>query len=190
MTSSLSLMKLFVRLSSKINLLGNPRGYELLCLCLDTISNCLHYQYEGNRPLTYAVVSYRERFFRLEDVLCDEELTLDEYRGTKMRAESFQTQEWFDGFRKKVSVRLIVKVLDELVPQLEKIEANDADAIMACISKTTVVGVLPPAGAIVVRRTARSKETDIWIATFTWSIVFNGSAKLANVQPLLFQTLE
>lgn len=52
------------------------------------------------------------------------------------------------------------------------------------------LGVLPPAGAIVVRRTARSKETDVWIATFVWSIVYNGSAKLSHLHPLLFEEEE
>lgn len=86
------------------------------------------------------VVSYRERFYRLYDMMTDEELTVEEYRGERIEPLDFHSQEWFDKWRQSLPVRMILKVLDELVPQLEKMEANDADAIMACISKTTVEG--------------------------------------------------
>ena len=52
----------------------------------------LQYQYEGNRPLAYALISYRDRFMRLLDVVQNSGLTVEEYRGDKIESRPFHTQ--------------------------------------------------------------------------------------------------
>ncbi len=39
------------------------------------------------------------------------------------------------------------------------------------LSKMTVVGILPPSKPIVMRQSERSKETDLWVFAFVWSVV-------------------
>ena len=187
MTSSISLMRLFVMFSSRVSLLRSERAHEYLALVLDSISNVLQYQYEGNRPLTYAVISYRDRFNRLFDIISDAKLTVDEFRGDRIEAQSFHTPEWFINLRKMLPVKVVQKVLLELVPTLERLDATHSESVIHAISKTTIVGVLPPAPPIVIRRTSRSKETDVWIATFIWSVAYNGNKNLSELSPKLFQ---
>ncbi len=205
MTASVALMRLFVLFSTRTHLLKAERSHDLLTLTLDCISNILQYQYEGNRPLTYAVVSYRERFYRIFDLISDKEFTVEAFADGRFSPKPFHTREWFDGWRKALPARVIAKVLDEIVPLLEKMEANQADAVIECsksntclfiylfflffphtVAKTTIVGVLPPPPPIVIRRSLRSKETDVWIATFLWSVVYSNNKTLAPLEPRLF----
>jgi hypothetical protein len=132
MTSSVALMRLFVLFSSRSSLLKTERSHDLLALVMDCISNMLQYQYEGNRPLTYAVVSYRERFYRLFDVITDKDFTVEQFREDRVPKQPFHTKEWFDGWRRALPARVIAKVLDEIVPLLEKIETNQAEVVIDC----------------------------------------------------------
>lgn len=47
----------------------------------------------------------------------------------------------------------------------------NAEVIMQELGKMTVVGILPPSKPIVMRRSQRSKETDLWVLAFVWSVV-------------------
>ena len=87
-------------------------------------------------------------------------------------------------------IKVVQKVLRELVPLLEKMEATDSDTIISALSKTTIVGVLPPPPPVIIRRTSRSKETDVWVATFVWSTVFSGSKWLSEMNPKMFKHFE
>ena len=187
MTASVSLMRLFVLFSTRTSLLKTERSHELLGLVMDTIANMLQHQYENNRSLVYVAITYRERFYRLFDIIADKEFTVEQFREDRVPAQPFHTKEWFDTWRRALPARTIAKVLDELVPLLEKMEASHPEAILEEIAKTTVVGVLPPPPPIVIRRSLRSAETDVWIATFLWSVVFNGNKVLADLEPILFQ---
>ncbi len=68
----------------------------------------LRKQYEGNRPLTYAVVSYRDRFYRLFEIMTNKDLSIAEFVDKKVLP--FATQEWFDGWRKALPAKVIAKV--------------------------------------------------------------------------------
>jgi hypothetical protein len=59
--------------------------------------------------LTYAVVSYRDRFYRLFEIMTNKELTVEEFCDGKKNV-AFATQEWFDGWRKAMPAKVIARV--------------------------------------------------------------------------------
>lgn len=68
MVTSTRLLKLFVTLSKRSWLLGREKNHRYVFFLLETFNNILQYQFEGNTPLVYSIISYRDSFFRLLDI--------------------------------------------------------------------------------------------------------------------------
>ena len=68
MVTSTRLLKLFVTLSKRSWLLSREKNHRYVFFLLETFNNILQYQFEGNTPLVYSIISYRDSFFKLLDI--------------------------------------------------------------------------------------------------------------------------
>jgi hypothetical protein len=55
-------------------------------------------------------VSYRERFYRLFEIISDKSLSIDDFASSSSKNNAYQTQEWFDSWRKALPAKVISKV--------------------------------------------------------------------------------
>lgn len=190
MTCSMQCMRLFLALSSRTWFARNPLLLERL---LETMSNVLSFQFEANRAFVYAMVHYRDKIDLFAATLVDGDL---DYGPWEQKLANFgRNHAWFDMQRKYFCelpcLRIVVRVLQDIVPKLEKIAASSPEAIVDALGRMTVVGLLPPAKPIALRRSERSYSTDLWVYTFMWSVVAREGELLTNLPtPPLFKNAE
>ncbi|RHY10343.1 hypothetical protein DYB25_008439, partial [Aphanomyces astaci] len=88
------------------------------------------------------------------------------------------TDEWLQGWKKKLPINTSLRLLQYLVPQLEDAcevasgGSLDEAAILVFLRSTTMVGLLPVPHAIVIRKYQTNQFTNLWFTTFTWGVIF------------------
>lgn len=79
--------------------------------------------------------------------------------------------------------------MEYLIPRLKNLaedrSLDNEGAVLTLIERTTVVGILPPPHAIVVRRYTNTVYTTVWFSTYIWGLIF-----LRNERPVLFDPVK
>uniref|UniRef100_A0A0N4ZBJ9 Protein HID1 n=1 Tax=Parastrongyloides trichosuri TaxID=131310 RepID=A0A0N4ZBJ9_PARTI len=115
---------------------------------------------------------------------------------TTMNAESKEnkeeewipTTEWVDSWKSKIPLQTINRLLQVLVPQVEKIcidkGLTDEKEILKFLQNGTLVGLLPVPHPIVIRKYQANAGTKNWFRTYMWGIIF----LLNNDPPIWYDT--
>uniref|UniRef100_A0AAY3ZZC1 Uncharacterized protein n=1 Tax=Denticeps clupeoides TaxID=299321 RepID=A0AAY3ZZC1_9TELE len=106
------------------------------------------------------------------------------------------TSEWVLSWKSKLPLQTIMRLLQVLVPQVEKIcidkGLTDESEILKFLQHGTLVGLLPVPHPILIRKYQASAGTGMWFRTYMWGVVYlryvgsffrfilNGSAVIAN----------
>ncbi|CAD5221855.1 unnamed protein product [Bursaphelenchus xylophilus] len=100
----------------------------------------------------------------------------------KTEEEWRPTSEWVEGWKSKLPLQTIMRVLQVLVPQVEKIcidkGLTDESEIIKFLQHGTLVGLLPVPHPILIRKYQSNSGTNHWFRTYMWGIIY-----LRNVDP-------
>jgi hypothetical protein len=138
---------------SRPSFLKKPnRSNPLLVLMLETIDNCVHYQYDQNPYLIYALIQGDSGKKILSQLPTAEDKIL------------FPTE-------------TLTRLLNYLGPRLEEVcrrnEGNiDDSQVVELIRKISVIGILPVPHAIVIRQYAVNDQTRLWFTSYLWGTIF------------------
>ncbi|KAF2347876.1 Hid-1/Ecm30 [Trinorchestia longiramus] len=92
------------------------------------------------------------------------------------------TTAWVADWKGKLPLQTIMRLLQVLVPQVEKIcidkGLTDESEILRFLQHGTLVGLLPVPHPILIRKYQANAATATWFRTYTWGIIY-----LRNVDP-------
>ncbi|KAL7638542.1 UNVERIFIED_CONTAM: hypothetical protein RMT77_011112 [Armadillidium vulgare] len=92
------------------------------------------------------------------------------------------TSSWVIGWKSKLPLQTIMRLLQVLVPQVEKIcidkGLTDESEILRFLQHGTLVGLLPVPHPILIRKYQANAGTAAWFRTYMWGIIY-----LRNVDP-------
>lgn len=92
------------------------------------------------------------------------------------------TPEWVLSWKQKLPLQTIMRMLQVLVPQVEKIcidkGLTDESEILKFLQHGTLVGLLPVPHPILIRKYQANSGTTMWFRTYLWGVIY-----LRNVDP-------
>ncbi|CAG9833048.1 unnamed protein product [Diabrotica balteata] len=92
------------------------------------------------------------------------------------------TSEWVHSWKSKLPLQTIMRLLQVLVPQVEKIcidkGLTDESEILKFLQHGTLVGLLPVPHPILIRKYQANSGTTTWFRTYMWGVIY-----LRNVDP-------
>ncbi|XP_043787668.1 protein HID1 isoform X3 [Apis laboriosa] len=92
------------------------------------------------------------------------------------------SSEWVYQWKTKLPLQTIMRLLQVLVPQVEKIcidkGLTDESEILKFLQHGTLVGLLPVPHPILIRRYQANAGTTAWFRTYMWGVIY-----LRNVEP-------
>ncbi|GMR60638.1 hypothetical protein PMAYCL1PPCAC_30833, partial [Pristionchus mayeri] len=92
------------------------------------------------------------------------------------------TSEWAEAWKGKLPLQTIMRLLQVLVPQVEKIcidkGLTDETEILKFLQHGTLVGLLPVPHPILIRKYQANAGTNHWFRTYMWGVIY-----LRNVDP-------
>ncbi|XP_053609587.1 protein HID1 [Plodia interpunctella] len=92
------------------------------------------------------------------------------------------TAEWVSSWRAKLPLQTIMRLLQVLVPQVEKIcidkGLTDESEILRFLQHGTLVGLLPVPHPILIRKYQANAGTAHWFRTYMWGVIY-----IRNVDP-------
>ncbi|KAK3591336.1 hypothetical protein CHS0354_028443 [Potamilus streckersoni] len=90
--------------------------------------------------------------------------------------------EWVHSWKQKLPLQTIMRMLQVLVPQVEKIcidkGLTDESEILKFLQHGTLVGLLPVPHPILIRKYQANSGTTMWFRTYLWGVIY-----LRNVDP-------
>ncbi|XP_030375180.1 protein HID1 [Scaptodrosophila lebanonensis] len=99
------------------------------------------------------------------------------------------TPEWVVSWRSKLPLQTIMRLLQVLVPQVEKIcidkGLTDESEILKFLQHGTLVGLLPVPHPILIRKYQANAGTTAWFRTYIWGVIY-----LRNVEPAIWYDTE
>ncbi|CAD6185152.1 unnamed protein product [Caenorhabditis auriculariae] len=97
-------------------------------------------------------------------------------------AEWVATSEWAESWKSKLPLQTITRLLQVLVPQVEKIcidkGLTDESEILKFLQHGTLVGLLPVPHPILIRKYQANAGTNHWFRTYMWGVIY-----LRNTDP-------
>ncbi|KAB0793307.1 hypothetical protein PPYR_12927 [Photinus pyralis] len=100
----------------------------------------------------------------------------------RMVSQWVPTGEWVQSWKSKLPLQTIMRLLQVLVPQVEKIcidkGLTDESEILKFLQHGTLVGLLPVPHPILIRKYQANTGTTVWFRTYMWGIIY-----LRNVEP-------
>ncbi|XP_045214651.2 protein HID1-like isoform X4 [Mercenaria mercenaria] len=92
------------------------------------------------------------------------------------------TPDWVHSWKHKLPLQTIMRMLQVLVPQVEKIcidkGLTDESEILKFLQHGTLVGLLPVPHPILIRKYQANSGTTMWFRTYLWGVIY-----LRNVDP-------
>ena len=92
------------------------------------------------------------------------------------------TQDWVKSWKSKLPLQTIMRLLQVLVPQVEKIcidkGLTDESEILRFLQHGTLVGLLPVPHPILIRKYQPNPGTAMWFRTYLWGVIY-----LRNTDP-------
>lgn len=92
------------------------------------------------------------------------------------------TSDWVNSWKTKLPLQTIMRLLQVLVPQVEKIcidkGLTDESEILKFLQHGTLVGLLPVPHPILIRKYQANSGTATWFRTYMWGVIY-----LRNVDP-------
>ncbi|XP_041745268.1 protein HID1 isoform X1 [Coregonus clupeaformis] len=92
------------------------------------------------------------------------------------------TPDWVLSWKRKLPLQTIMRLLQVLVPQVEKIcidkGLTDESEILKFLQHGTLVGLLPVPHPILIRKYQANAGTAMWFRTYMWGVIY-----LRNVDP-------
>ncbi|CAG2158346.1 unnamed protein product [Oppiella nova] len=106
-----------------------------------------------------------------------------ESSSTSMRTTQWTpSTEWINSWKQKLPLQTIMRMLQVLVPQVEKMcidkGITDENEILKFLQHGTLVGLLPVPHPILIRKYQTNAGTTLWFRTYMWGVIY-----LRNIEP-------
>ncbi|KRY56134.1 Protein HID1 [Trichinella britovi] len=92
------------------------------------------------------------------------------------------TQKWVDNWKQKLPMQTVMRLLQVLVPQVEKIcidrMLTDEGEVLKFLQHGTLVGLLPVPHPILIRKYQSNSGTNEWFRIYLWGVIY-----LRNTDP-------
>ncbi|XP_008301260.1 protein HID1 isoform X1 [Stegastes partitus] len=150
---------------------GRDNEVSVLLLCKHVCLNVLYMHI-----CTFVSSQYQDVFYT--------EAEMERRRLSSASSTSFwaPTPEWVLSWKCKLPLQTIMRLLQVLVPQVEKIcidkGLTDESEILKFLQHGTLVGLLPVPHPILIRKYQANAGTAMWFRTYMWGVVY-----LRNVDP-------
>jgi len=186
MVSANKLMHLLEAFSTPWFLFANQTNYHLVFFLLEIFNNVIQYQFDGNAHLVYSIIRKRHVFHQLSNLPSDPATVTKPRRrhsSTTSQIDIFTnsedwkpTKEWVASWKGKLPLQTIMRLLQVLVPQVEKIcidkNLTDESEIISFLQHGTLVGLLPVPHPILIRKYQPNAATSLWFRRYMWGLVF------------------
>lgn len=100
----------------------------------------------------------------------------DPNKDNEASAEWSPTPEWVESWKSKLPIQTIMRMLQVLVPQVEKIcidkGLTDEGEIIKFLQHGTLVGLLPIPHPILIRKYIANSTTNNWFRTYLWGVIY------------------
>ncbi|PIO71609.1 hypothetical protein TELCIR_06483 [Teladorsagia circumcincta] len=144
--------------------------------------------FTGNSNLIYTIIRKRQVFYQLANLPTDAASISKSLSGRKGK-DWVPTAEWADQWKSKLPLQTIMRLLQVLVPQVEKIcidkGLTDESEILKFLQHGTLVGLLPVPHPILVRKYQANAGTNHWFRTYMWGVIY-----LRNTDPPIWYDTE
>jgi hypothetical protein len=98
------------------------------------------------------------------------------------RGEWTPTPEWVQSWKSRLPIQTIMRMLQVLVPQVEKMcidrGITEEPEILKFLQNGTLVGLLPVPHPILIRKYQTNAGTTVWFRTYMWGVIY-----LRNIEP-------
>ncbi|GAU96136.1 hypothetical protein RvY_07624 [Ramazzottius varieornatus] len=95
------------------------------------------------------------------------------------------TPEWVQSWKSKLPLQTTMRLLQVLVPQVEKYcmdkNVTDETEILKFLSRGTLVGLLPVPHPILIRKYQSNSQTSTWFRNYMWGVLY-----LRNTNPAIW----
>lgn len=99
--------------------------------------------------------------------------------------------EWVQSWRAKLPLQTIMRLLQVLVPQVEKIcidkGLTDESEILKFLQHGTLVGLLPVPHPILIRKYQANGRTTAWFRTYMWGVIYLRNVEWYDTEVKLFE---
>ncbi|EPB68889.1 hypothetical protein ANCCEY_12026 [Ancylostoma ceylanicum] len=99
------------------------------------------------------------------------------------------TPEWAEQWKSKLPLQTIMRLLQVLVPQVEKIcidkGLTDESEILKFLQHGTLVGLLPVPHPILIRKYQANAGTNHWFRTYMWGVIYLSGLATSGASALL-----
>ena len=122
--------------------------------------------------------SSSESQIQSKNLTLDSSLSSSETSTNKLvKSSSWQaTSEWIGSWKSKLPLQTIMRLLQVLVPQVEKIcldkGLTDESEILKFLQNGTLVGLLPVPHPILIRKYQPNLGTIMWFRTYMWGVIY------------------
>ena len=120
-----------------------------------------------------------ENSFKIEEGVSKLNLNKNEPSNKKIKESSNSwtpTSEWISSWKSKLPLQTIMRLLQVLVPQVEKICVDkgltDESEILKFLQNGTLVGLLPVPHPILIRKYQPNLGTIMWLKTYMWGVIY------------------
>ena len=188
--SSMQLVQLVSHMSKPAFIKSTDRSFLYLSLALEAINNLLLYQPEGNLNMLYSVLRAQKDFVTLADLtfetfsdkiepktpLAKQAMLQQQQEMLAKKKRIFKpSKEWFDGWKDYIPLEIILDVVKNLQPKIDKIckgDADDEQLIHKFLENQTLVGIVPVPHPIVIRKQQFNAVTLQWLTSYLWGVTY------------------
>ncbi|KAM9748904.1 protein HID1 isoform 3-T3 [Dama dama] len=197
MVAANKLLHLLEAFSTTWFLFSAAQNHHLVFFLLEVFNNIIQYQFDGIDKLTEKSQVSEDGTLRSLDSAPQQSSAEDspaaeepsqawrEQRRLSSASASGQwnpTSEWVLSWKSKLPLQTIMRLLQVLVPQVEKIcidkGLTDESEILRFLQHGTLVGLLPVPHPILIRKYQANSGTAMWFRTYMWGVIY-----LRNVDP-------
>lgn len=184
MPAAFKLLEAFTKLAEP-RTLARPSGPSMLSMLLAAICNLVQYEHQGNLPVIYSVLRFKDELAQLHSMTYQSFQADLAKRKRNVNANGNgngvpvavdpNAEKVFNAWKATIPVGILVDIVKTLSPQIQRVcsgNADDQKKIMHFLEENTLVGLVPPPGPVVTRHYAHSKSTACWLIQLAWFVTY------------------
>jgi len=135
----------------------------------------IQYQSAGCAHLIYAIVRRSSLFYELGRSTHQNPPSSEPAKVTG--SDQLVTNEWLAQQKSQLPLEIVLRVLDFFLPLITRFVSHhgvqrDETGLIDLIRQSTLVGVCPPPGPVVVRKYISNAQTNQWFSSFLFGLIF------------------
>lgn len=171
--ASNNIVRLLEKYSKKDQLFESEKEHYNLFYILETVNNIISYQWNAAAGLILAIL-------RKKDIVQKVFTLRSRWDDNIETNHQWLNEQWFLNWVEKLPLAVLQGVLNFFVPEVEKFALNNPnvsdESILNFILMNTLVGVIPPPGAIVIRNLEMNAYSEYFEYVHLWAFIYTCSS--------------